>query len=1099
MSRRVNENLFDCLRPLHSALTAGSTVAIARSTSSAEAWIAAGLSIHSPTRTILWVLDGPQSLTDAFSDLEVVSRDLDIERLLFPALETMAAGKLTPHPDTMGRRLHTLLSLMGASRTPRRIVITCVQALLQKTISPRLLKTGARQLSTGDEWETSELVRHCLDSGYRPESEVIEPATIAVRGGIVDIWCPASPWPVRMEFFGSRLESLREFDPSDQRSVRPIASLSLLPAREWKSAAEARHSGESLFSFLSGGLTAIFSDRERIDEHAELYWKAAESATESSGTSLSPSDLGTLLRSRADTSRLYTTHEQVLPSLSGLPSFLPVDPPPDTPGFSTPDAQSVTRKKMFEALRHRASSGETVRIFFDTPGAMEHFRADIAGLDTSVGRLSAGFRSPDARITVVAESDLYGRRRVMLPSRPAIARRTAAIAGERLTDMGHIEPGDLVVHEQYGIGRNMGLREIVVDGRRQEVLTLEYADGARLHVPAAHMHLLSRYVGMSGHRVTLHRLGGRRWQTEKSAAETAIRDMAAAMLETQARRNILKGHAFPPDTPWQREMEATFPYTETEDQVRVIAEVKRDMESPRPMDRLICGDAGYGKTEVAVRAAFKAVMDHRQVAVLVPTTILAQQHYDTFSERMSQYPVRVEMLSRFVSDSRHRAAVAGLADGSVDVIIGTHALLEPGIHFKDLGLLIVDEEQRFGVIHKEQIKHIRELVDVLTMTATPIPRTLYMSLTGARDMSLLQTPPSERVAVETIVSRNTDEEVRAAIMREINREGQVFYLHNRVETIGRVAERLRRLVPEARLDIAHGQMAAGELAIVMKNFRRGAVDILVCTTIIESGMDLPRANTILIDRADRFGIADLYQLRGRVGRAGIKAYAYLLLPVDARVAADARKRISTVQRYSYLSAGFQLALRDLEIRGSGNLLGTAQSGHIAAVGFALYCQLLRRTVARLQSRKLPMLVDVDVKIDDLQLSESSPDPDAGAVIPSSYMEEERLRIDTYRRLAEVASAADIRRLAQDCEDRFGKLPPEVLRLLKVAQLRVEAATQGITTVEISERKLMVTRNGELVTSNGRFPRVRGDTVDARLDDAIRMIRRIDAWNETKLR
>jgi len=621
-------------------------------------------------------------------------------------------------------------------------------------------------------------------------------------------------------------------------------------------------------------------------------------------------------------------------------------------------------------------------------------------------------------------------------------------------------------------------------------LTIEY-DGGKLHVPVAQAHLLSRYVGVSRRAARLHKLGGRRWKNEKLAAESAIADLAAAMLETQAQRSVLEGYVFPADTPWQREFESAFPYTETPDQQQVIAAVKRDMQSARPMDRLICGDAGYGKTEVAMRAAFKTIVAGKQTAMLVPTTVLAQQHFETFSDRMSAYPFRIEMLSRFRSAAQRADTIRGLADGTVDIVIGTHALLQPHIRFHDLGLVIIDEEQRFGVANKEQLKRLRSLVDVLTMTATPIPRTLYMSMTGARDMSLMQTPPRERMAIETIVTRNTEDLVREVVLREINREGQVFYLHNRVMTIDRVGKRLAGVVPEARLAIAHGQMPSSKLAEVMRNFADGKTDVLVCTTIIESGVDIPRANTILIDRADRFGIADLYQLRGRVGRSSQKAYAYLLLPRKGLVDHDARKRIAAVRKYSDLSAGFKLALRDLEIRGAGNLLGSEQSGYITAVGFGLYCQLLRNTIARLKGLPVPPVIDVDVLLDFINLSPVAAAADRGAAIPHDYVEDEGLRVATYRQLAEVSSLEDLARIEAELGDRFGPLPGPLRRLMKIAEVRVLAHGLRIRRVETRDGRVMLARGHDYIKTGPRFPRLEGKSVDAQLDSLCSIVRAVE--------
>ena len=539
-----------------------------------------------------------------------------------------------------------------------------------------------------------------------------------------------------------------------------------------------------------------------------------------------------------------------------------------------------------------------------------------------------------------------------------------------------------------------------------------------------------------------------------------------------------------------REFEAAFPYEETEDQWRAIEDVRRDMQAPRPMDRLICGDVGYGKTEVAMRAAFRAVCGGKQVAVLVPTTVLAQQHYETFRERMAAFPVTIEMLSRFRTPAEQAEIVRRLREGRLDIVIGTHRLAQPDVAFRDLGLVIIDEEQRFGVAHKEALKELRETVDVLTMTATPIPRTLYLSLVGARDLSVIQTAPRERLPIETIVAPYDDAVVREAILRELDREGQVFYLHNRVETIEHVRDRLVRLVPEARLVLAHGQMPERRLADVMRRFVRGEADVLLCTTIIESGVDIPNVNTILIDRADRFGIADLYQLRGRVGRYKHRAYAYLLLPRHGRLFDTARRRIEALRRHSGLGAGFQLALRDLETRGAGNLLGAEQSGHIAAVGFELYCQLLRRTVAALKGEPLPPLIDVTVRLDFLAPAADEAGAASPTALPADYIEDENLRLQAYRRIASIATEAEARAVREDLRDRFGPPPPAVERLLRIARIRVRAAALGAQSVETQEDRLVVTKNGGPIMPGGRYPRLKPGDPLRRLDEILRILARL---------
>jgi transcription-repair coupling factor (superfamily II helicase) len=585
---------------------------------------------------------------------------------------------------------------------------------------------------------------------------------------------------------------------------------------------------------------------------------------------------------------------------------------------------------------------------------------------------------------------------------------------------------------------------------------------------------VSKYVGAGKVRPPLDTLGGTRWGKTKEQAERAVRDLASELLALQAARESLPGHAFGEDVPWQREFESAFIYEETPDQVYAITDTKRDMEVARPMDRLICGDVGFGKTEVAIRAAFKAVMGGKQVAILVPTTVLAQQHFNTFTERMADYPVRVELLSRFRSRRDVQRVIRELASGAADVVVGTHRLLQSDVAFKDLGLVVIDEEQRFGVLQKEKFKLLRQLVDVLTLSATPIPRTLYLALTGARDMSTIATPPQDRLPVETIVVQYDERLIRDAIQREMERGGQVFFLHNRVMTIDTVARKLHALVPKARIVVGHGQMESDELEKVMTRFVNGDADVLLSTTIIESGLDIPNANTIIIDRADRFGLSDLYQLRGRVGRYKHQAYAYLLLPRHASLLSDVRKRISAIRQHSSLGSGFKIAMRDLEIRGAGNLLGAEQSGHITAVGFELYCQLLKQSVSSLKGEKVKPRVEVRVSIDFLGAGTdqgSIGQTDSVASIPTDYISDSRQRIEIYRKLAQLTERSGIDALRQELRDRFGKSPAAVELLLQVAEIRILAGERGITSVETDGGKIMLTRGGDFISPGGRFPRI----------------------------
>ena len=794
------------------------------------------------------------------------------------------------------------------------------------------------------------------------------------------------------------------------------------------------------------------------------------------------------------------------------------------------------RAQFVERLKEWRANNSRIAIYFQTEGEIERFReimeGTVEGIDFVEGSLARGFCFPAANLVVLSAAELFGRFAVH-PRRLLRLRRAERHRAQ--IDFSELAEDDLVVHLEHGIGRFLGLEKFPVgqahrlptmrqasmasgalalqqQAQQQEVLVLEFADEAKLYVPLEQAYLVSRYVGAGKKSPPLSSLGDGKWSRAKIKAAASIFDYAGKMLAIQAERQMQPGYAFTPDTKWQTEFERSFPFRETPDQMKAIIDTKIDMERPRPMDRLICGDVGFGKTEVAVRAAFKAVMEGKQVAVLAPTTVLAQQHFEVFRQRMLEYPVRIEMLSRFRSHSEQKKVLQLLREGGVDIVIGTHRLISGDVVFKDLGLVVIDEEQRFGVLHKEKFKELFKLVDVLTLSATPIPRTLYLSLVGAKDMSTIETPPLNRLPVETVVSAYDERIIRAAIDRELERQGQVFFLHNRVASIERVRERIMHLCPQARMEIGHGQMDADELEAVMARFIAGKTDVLVCTTIIESGLDIPNANTIIIDRADQFGLADLYQLRGRVGRAEHKAYAYLLLPREMMTVGAARKRISAIKQYSSLGAGFRIAMRDLEIRGAGSILGTAQSGHIMAVGFDLYCQLLKQAVAQLKGQKPRLRLDVDVRLDFVVTNEAEfiqPRNDGfpavestvtarkpslperiPAFIPVAYVSDPAMRIRSYREIAEITSREQLERLRRDWRDRFGAFPPAVDNLFVLVEIKLAAAESGVSRVEVRERKVMLTRHGDFILVAGKFPRLVGSKIDQHLPEVVELIKKL---------
>ncbi|MDO9541744.1 MAG: transcription-repair coupling factor [Kiritimatiellia bacterium] len=1091
-------------------------------------------------RPVVLITESAALMDEMRRNLDAFAAEAEETILDYPPREDIAGEKQFGLDQiTAGERLRTLAHVSSHGRP--FLINTCVQALMQKTISPDSLKKHSLHLFPGQEYDLDRLTSWLEQAGYEFVPVAQDRSQVARRGGLTDIWPPAESHPLRIEFSGLTIESIRRFDPVDQRSIGKIQDIILPPASETVPTLEEHSAFDSLACYLPEETIFFWTEKygpvfekgsrhySGIVYHAELHEKAAAGRPDRSKTTVSFNELTEIISGK--NSRQCLSVVEYFPA-ADLPIIdlgfqpiqnisLPACPssarelgqglPPQS--FLTPDIAHENRRRLLAQLEEKARQGMKVHFFFGTQGSLDHFRSTVsAGLapvksgrnlfHLHLGTVSDGFLHDELRLAVISEPGLLFPTKTMRRHSEIKAQRLAArrsMAGETITDRVNIEPGDLVVHLNHGIGKYLGLHEIVFNGKLQEVFAVEYADRAKLYVPVSQAHLLSHYVTAGGRRAKIHRLGGSQWLREKQSAQNAIYDIAAALLETQALRETLSGFAFPADTAWQHDFEAAFPYEETEDQERAISEVKSDMEALVPMDRLICGDAGYGKTEVAIRAAFKTVMAGKQVAILVPTTVLALQHYEVFQQRMEAYPVRVELLCRFRSAAEQQRIVGELQKGAVDIVIGTHRLIQADLGFKDLGLIIIDEEQRFGVGHKEHLKHLKKLADVLTLTATPIPRTLYMSLTGARKISMVQTPPKMRLPIETIVARNDDSLVRAAILRELNRGGQVFYLHNRVATIDKVFGWLKKIVPEARLAVAHGQMSSRELAEKMHAFGQGLFDVLLCTTIIESGVDLPNVNTILIDRADRFGIADLYQLRGRVGRADRKAYAYLLTPVHGYLLDISRRRLQAIMEHSNLGAGFKLAMLDLEIRGAGNMLGHEQSGHIAAIGFDLYCQLLRRAVEYVKNggkRKktqamIAETVDVDVNLDFIDLAAGNTDSGSAAFLPIAYIEDEQTRVSIYRKIVSAGTADEIESLRNEFKDRFGPLPAAFERLLKIAAIRVKAAREKISAVESKEGKIMFSRRGEYLQIKNQFPRLRSTDTDGKLEEIVRWLGRIN--------
>jgi transcription-repair coupling factor (superfamily II helicase) len=1070
----------------------------------APAWpfLAALLKRNFPQRPIVAVTENLKAQESFQQDLETwlnLDSGPASPLLFFPEWEVFPHEGKLPHSDVISDRLQTLTALSEKlpPDAPGPIVVTSVAALLQKTFASADLKKRARHLQRGDKIAPLDLIEWLEEQGYEPEAQVSQKGEIALRGGIVDVFPSAGAWPVRLEFFGDELESLREFDPLTQISRQEINAVTIPPAGELGILKRNAETSPVAFSILPDYLPRetifLFCEPEQLSLRADEY---ATQIPANDSFFISWEDFQRNVGERNLTIAHLTEAEGERPAdnlqFQSLEAFRPL-----TDHASNPQIAEAQRREFFNQLHRWQRQDYRVHVFCNNDGERQRFQEiwmDLAGQSACpplhIGSLSRGFICEEAKLVVVTDAEIFGRYKIQRPRKLKSSHALAARSALDI-DFTDLEEGDLVVHLQYGIGKFLGLKNLPATSGNQpetECLVIEYAPNnsgdapPKLYVPVSEAHLVGKYVGAGKAHPPLNTLSGTRWRKAKEQTERAVRDVAAEFLRIQAARETQAGHAFKTDTPWQHEFENAFIYEETPDQVTAISETKADMEKPRPMDRLICGDVGFGKTEVAIRAAFKAVMDGKQVAILVPTTVLAQQHYNTFRERMADYPIRLELLSRFRTRREQQRAVKDLANGGVDIVIGTHRILQNDIAFKDLGLVVIDEEQRFGVLHKEKFKRLRTLVDVLTLSATPIPRTLYLALTGARDMSTIQTPPHDRLPVQTIVTQYDERVIRDAIQREINRGGQVFFLHNRVMTIELMRGKLQMLLPNARIVVGHGQMDSDELEEVMTKFVNGQADVLLSTTIIESGLDIPNANTIIIDRADRFGLSDLYQLRGRVGRYKHQAYAYLMLPRHASLLTDVRKRISAIRQYSTLGSGFKIAMRDLEIRGAGNLLGAEQSGHITAVGFELYCQLLKQSVAALKGEKIKPRVEVSVKLDFLEEMKQG-----GDSLPHSYVPEPQHRIEIYRKLAQANETAALKGLEKELRDRFGPFPPPVELLLQIAELKVLAAEKSVTAIEVSNDKLMLTRSGDYITLGGKFPRLAKKDAKARLKEIKKLL------------
>ncbi len=1023
----------------------------------------------------------------------------------FPEPDALPYERITSDPTTELERVKVLSMMTGRGKSVKTegpfLVVVSAPTLMTKTVSVRDFAAACGEIKVGMDIEPYRLLRDWSAIGYQTEGVVEVPGTMSHRGGIIDVFPPISELPARLEFFGNSVESIRLFDPENQRSREKRESISVTPATELLSPLQGKK--EELEKALKSlDLTNMNTEiREQYEQEIAELFKGQLPRNSQFYSGLFNRDSlidylpeeGILLLDEPqgiaqEMEELHAEVEQMRAEKlerGELPRNFPC------PYFTWEEIGDKIENR--EGLDFTAWGADEDSFFFNFAPA-HNYAGQIPSFFRKVKQLLGQKR----RVIVVSHqasrlSDLLENEDII--AAPVTEVKQPALPGSLTLVQGSLDegwvmagdtclftdaeifgfvkqqrqvkkqavprqklfvditPGDYVVHVEHGIGKFTEVKTLRRDGNEREYLLLRYAAGDRLYVPTDQIDRVSRYVGAGDRPPVLSRLGTQEWSRTKQRAKEAAEELAQELLALYATREIVPGFAFSRDTLWQQEMEASFPYVETPDQMDAQHDVKEDMEKAKPMDRLVCGDVGYGKTEVAIRAAFKAVMDGKQVAVLVPTTVLAQQHYDTFRERLEAFPMRVEALSRFKSPREQDEIIEGLKDGRVDICIGTHRLLQKDIEFKNLGLLIIDEEQRFGVNHKEYLKKMRREVDVLTLSATPIPRTLHMSLVGVRDMSTMETPPDERLPIRTYVAEYNDQLIREAILRELERNGQIFFVHNRVQSIGMVTNKLESLVPEAKFAVAHGQMPEGALEKVMAEFAQGESDVLVCTTIIESGLDMPNVNTLIVNQADRFGLTQLYQLRGRVGRGANLAHAYFLYDREKRLTPTAQKRLRTIYEATELGAGFNIAMKDLEIRGAGTLLGTRQSGYITAIGFNLYCRLLAEAVEQQKAR----LAGVKEEKKPPRFPTPTIDLPLNAYIPGEYVPDLETRLGLYQKLVKVEELEQVEALAQEFQDRFGALPEEVQNLIYAVKVKLLAAQEGIESVTTEHGQIIIRR------------------------------------------
>lgn len=1055
------------------------------------AYLLAGLAEDAPEASFLVVLPTHREAEKIVQDLPAYGFQ---DAQFFPDLENLLYDGVAPSKRVIAERMNCLHSLMDGKRT---VAITSVKALMHRVLPKPILESAFLRVEVGDEISPDKIVEALVNNGYQRTDLVEVKGEFAHRGDILDVYPLVANEPIRIEFFGDEVDIIRMFDPTSQRSVKELNSVMFSPMREmlivdeaiesWRNeanqlikddaSAKFRNEVQEITERLESGvnldglealLPILYPNASVLTEYLsgkivtlliEPTWLAHEAERIVEGANGLYEKRKALNQFMVSPHKMFVPFETVMSALKSQPALQVSSSP-------LPEAQSEepldfgmqplglyrgNYQVVIDQIKEWTDAGYFVNIFSETPKQatrMSGILSDHGIPDTqttvSVGGISEGFLNKSLKLAILSEDEVFGRER-------RVSKRHSTFKdGAPILSLIDLKEGDYVVHVSHGIGIYEEMRRLDIDGKSQDFLVLKYAGGDILYVPTYQIDLVQKYIGGGGEDSRgprLDKMGGTSWQRRKARVKASIEQMADELLRLYAIRGSGKGHSFPADVPWQVEFEAMFPFEETPDQLKAIEEVKADMERVRPMDRLVCGDVGYGKTEVALRSAFKAVMDGKQVAVLVPTTILALQHYNTFVERFGPFPIQVEMLTRFRTPKELETVKRGLAKSTVDIVIGTHSLLSDNVEIHDLGLLVVDEEHRFGVKHKEKIKQLKETVDVLTLTATPIPRTLHMSLVGIREFSVINTPPENRLSIKTYVMEYDPAVIQDAILSEMERGGQVFFVHNRVESIASIAKSIRELVPQARVAVGHGQMSERQLETVMMEFVQYKYDVLVCTMIIESGLDIPNVNTILINRADALGLAQLYQLRGRVGRAQQQAYGYLFYPRGRAITEGAQKRLRVIEEFTELGSGFKIALRDLDIRGTGNILGAEQHGHIATVGYEMYCKLLDETVQTLSGKEVEESVETRINLP------------VEAYLPDEYVPDSRQKVSLYKKIAGLETADDRADLEVEINDRYGKIPEPVEMLLEIAQLKHFSKELGVESIAAGDEQIKITFDG----------------------------------------